>query len=69
MMVTLKDKFIGCIAGVHIGSAMGAVTEHMHWKEIEEKYGYLNQPVAYSRGGTRPAGRSSTSRQAPRRMA
>jgi len=50
-MATLRDKFIGCIAGVHIGSAMGAVTEHMHWTQIEKEYGYLDRPVPYTRGG------------------
>ena len=28
-MVTLQDKFRGCIMGAHIGSAMGAAVEGM----------------------------------------
>lgn len=41
-MVSLREKMFGCIAGVHIGSSMGAVVEGMKWQEIEEKYGYVD---------------------------
>lgn len=37
----------GCIAGVHIGSSMGAVVEGMKWQEIEDKYGYVDKLYPY----------------------
>ena len=46
-MVTLKDKFFGCIAGCHIGSAMGAAVEGMTYQEIEEKYGFVDRLMTY----------------------
>ncbi|MBQ5959454.1 MAG: ADP-ribosylglycohydrolase family protein [Firmicutes bacterium] len=49
MSVSLRDKFIGCIAGCHIGSAMGAVTESMDWQFIEEAYGFIEKPLPYER--------------------
>ena len=45
--ISLKDKFIGCIAGVHVGSAMGAAVECLTYQEIEEKYGMLDRFVPY----------------------
>ena len=33
-MVSLREKMFGCIAGVHIGSSMGAVVEGMKWQEL-----------------------------------
>ena len=47
MAVDLKDKFFGCIAGVHIGSAMGAVVEGMKWQDIEKKYGFVDDLLPY----------------------
>ncbi len=58
-MVSLQDKFLGCIAGCHIGSSMGAVVEGMTYKEIEEKFGFVNQLHPYEHywnGWTREAG-------------
>ena len=46
-MVSLKDKFMGCIAGCHIGSSMGAVVEGMKWQEIESKYGFVDRLYPY----------------------
>lgn len=46
-MPTLRDKFYGCIAGSHIGSAMGAAVEGMMWPEIEEKYGLVQDFMSY----------------------
>jgi len=53
-MATLRDKFIGCLAGCHIGSAMGAVPEGMLWQQIEETYGYIDELLPYQRGKRNP---------------
>jgi ADP-ribosylglycohydrolase len=45
--VNLRDKFFGCIAGVHVGAAMGAPIEGWSYREIEEKYGTLDRLLAY----------------------
>lgn len=45
--VTLRDKFYGCIAGAHVGSAMGAAVEGWLYPEIEEKFGTLEQLLPY----------------------
>lgn len=57
--VSLKDKFYGCIAGVHIGSAMGAPVEGWDFERIEEKYGILDELLSYehfNNGWVREAG-------------
>jgi len=45
--ITLYDKFFGCIAGAHIGSAMGAQVEGWPYSKIEEKYGTLDHYESY----------------------
>jgi len=45
--VTLQDKFLGCIAGCHIGSAMGAPVEGWTWDRIETEYGTLDRLLPY----------------------
>lgn len=45
--VSLREKFYGCIAGAHVGSAMGAAVEGWLYPEIEEKYGTLEQLLPY----------------------
>jgi ADP-ribosylglycohydrolase len=50
--VSLREKFFGCIAGCHIGSAMGAPVEGWPWERIEEKYGTLDRFVSYSAYGS-----------------
>jgi ADP-ribosylglycohydrolase len=47
-MVTLKDKFRGCIAGSWIGSAMGAPVEGWSRERIKEQHGYLDHFLPYS---------------------
>ncbi|MDD4796669.1 MAG: ADP-ribosylglycohydrolase family protein [Eubacteriales bacterium] len=47
MSVTLRDKFYGCIAGCHIGSAMGAAVEGMTYPEIESRYGLVEDFLPY----------------------
>ncbi len=50
-MVPLREKFFGCIAGCHIGSAMGAVVEGMTYSQIEEKYGFVDRLYPYEHYG------------------
>ncbi|HZG86430.1 ADP-ribosylglycohydrolase family protein [Paenibacillus sp.] len=45
--VTLRDKFYGCLIGVHVGSAMGAPVEGWSWRKIEDTYGTLDKLVSY----------------------
>ena len=46
-MVTLKDKFRGCIAATWIGSAMGAAVEGWSPARIRETYGILHELRPY----------------------
>jgi len=45
--VSLREKFFGCIAGCHIGSAMGAAVEGWSWESIEKEYGTLDKLLPY----------------------
>lgn len=57
--VSLREKFFGCIAGCHIGSAMGAPVEHWTYQRIENEYGTLDKLVPYehiANGWMRDAG-------------
>lgn len=45
--VSLRDKFFGCIAGVHIGSSMGAAVEGWNYDKIESTYGTVDKLLAY----------------------
>lgn len=45
--ITLRDKFLGCIAGSWIGSAMGAAVEGWPQEKVKETYGTLNQLLPY----------------------
>ncbi len=49
--VRLRDKFFGCIAGCHIGSAMGAPVEGNSWERIEKEYGTLDKLLPYHHYG------------------
>lgn len=51
MNITLRDKFFGCIAGVHIGSAMGAPVEGWTYQRIEETHGTLDKLLPYMHYG------------------
>ncbi|MEK7408920.1 MAG: ADP-ribosylglycohydrolase family protein [Acidobacteriota bacterium] len=44
---SLRDKFFGCIAGVHIGSAMAAPVEGWPWERIEKEHGLLERFLPY----------------------
>jgi len=46
-MVTLREKFRGCIAGSWIGSAMGAPVEGWSREQIREQHGYLRDLLPY----------------------
>ena len=50
-MVTLREKFYGCIAASHIGSAMGAPVEGWSYDAITEKFGKLDRFTAYEHYG------------------
>ena len=59
MGVTLRDKFFGCIAGVHIGSSMGATVEGWPYQKITETYGEVKELRSYEHyhnGWKRPPG-------------
>jgi ADP-ribosylglycohydrolase len=43
----LRDKFFGCIAGVHVGSAMAAPVEGWDWQRIEQEHGTLDRFLSY----------------------
>lgn len=45
--VSLREKFFGCIAGVHAGSAMGAAIEGKNYWQIEEEHGVLDTFLPY----------------------
>ncbi len=45
--IALREKFFGCIAGCHIGSAMGAAVEGWSWERIEKEYGTLDKLLPY----------------------
>ena len=46
-----REKFFGCIAGVHVGSAMGAPVEGWTWKRIQEKHGTVERLLPYEHYG------------------
>ncbi len=49
--VALRDKFFGCITGVHLGSAMAAPVEGWAWEKIERQYGTLDRLLSYEHYG------------------
>ena len=58
-MVTLREKFYGCICGAHIGSSMGAVVEGWLHERTEATYGTLDRLIPYehyNNGWLREAG-------------
>jgi ADP-ribosylglycohydrolase len=46
-MVTLRDKFRGCIAATWVGSAMGAAVEGWSRQRIQETHGFLTELRSY----------------------
>lgn len=58
-MPTGFEKVRGCLAASQIGSAMGAAVEGWPWREIQQRYGRLQQLLEYEHyqnGWTRPPG-------------
>ncbi len=51
--VSLREKFLGCIAGCHIGSAMGAPVEGWPYERIEREHGLLDKLLPYTAYGRR----------------
>jgi hypothetical protein len=49
--VRLREKFFGCITGVHLGSAMAAPVEGWTWERIEREHGTLQQLLSYEHYG------------------
>jgi ADP-ribosylglycohydrolase len=47
-MVTLREKFRGCIAGSWVGSAMGAPVEGWSREQIAERHGFLRELLPYA---------------------
>ena len=47
MAVGLKDKFLGCIAGAHIGSAFGAAVEGWPGQRVRDKFGFIDKLEDY----------------------
>ena len=45
--VSLREKFYGCIAGVHVGSALKGPCEGWDWQDIAKKYGVIDQLLPY----------------------
>ncbi|HYK91857.1 MAG TPA: ADP-ribosylglycohydrolase family protein [Acidobacteriota bacterium] len=45
--VSLREKFFGCIAACHVGSAMGAPCEGWLYERIEAKYGTIDRLLPY----------------------
>lgn len=45
--ISLREKFFGCIAGVHVGSALGAPCEAWDWPDIQAKYGTIDRLLPY----------------------
>lgn len=58
-MVSLRDRYFGCIAATWIGSSMGAAVEGWEWRRIEQEHGRLARLLPYEHyenGWTRPPG-------------
>ncbi|SDW16303.1 ADP-ribosylglycohydrolase family protein [Paenibacillus sp. CF384] len=54
--VSLQDKFYGCIAGAHVGAALGAPAQGLTWQGSEAAFGVLDQLKSYENGWIREAG-------------
>lgn len=50
-IINLREKFFGCIAGAHIGSAMGAPNEGRSYESIEKEFGTLDKLLPYHHYG------------------
>ncbi|SFS68875.1 ADP-ribosylglycohydrolase family protein [Paenibacillus sp. BC26] len=55
-IISLQDKFYGCIAGSQVGAALGAPAQGLTWKNSEAEFGVLDQLKPYENGWFREAG-------------
>lgn len=51
--VPLREKFFGCIVGVHLGSSMAAPVEGWSWSRIQKEHGTLDKLLSYEHYGNR----------------
>jgi ADP-ribosylglycohydrolase len=49
--VGLREKFYGCIVGVHLGSAMAAPVEGWSWERIQREHGTVEKLLGYEHYG------------------
>ncbi|HWR49527.1 MAG TPA: ADP-ribosylglycohydrolase family protein [Bryobacteraceae bacterium] len=54
--LALTEKFFGCVAGSHVGAAMGAPTQNWPYDRIEKEYGTLDRLLSYNKGWQRDPG-------------
>src|SRR5215472_581156 len=45
--VSLREKFLGCMVGVYVGSALKGRTEGLPWQEIQQRYGTVDRMMGY----------------------
>ena len=45
--ISLREKFFGCIAGAHVGSALKGPCEGWDWQDIQQKYGTIDHMIGY----------------------
>lgn len=45
--ISLREKFFGCIAGLHVGSALKGPCEGWAWQDIQAKYGTIDKMIGY----------------------
>ncbi len=45
--IALHEKFFGCIAGLHVGSALKGPCEGWRWQDIQAKYGTIDRMIGY----------------------
>jgi hypothetical protein len=45
--VSLREKFFGCIAGLHVGSVLKGPCEGWAWQDIQAKYGTIDRMLPY----------------------
>jgi len=45
--ISLREKFFGCIAGLHVGSALKGPCEGWNWQDIQAKYGTIDKMIGY----------------------
>jgi ADP-ribosylglycohydrolase len=50
-MGVLEDRAFGCLAASQIGSAMGAAVEGWDWRQVQERFGFLDRLLPYEHYG------------------